>query len=130
MGAVDSGWRVASGGTVELTLGTADRQLVAKLSEDEIERLRVVLDAVVDADRRNEFSRVKLGTGAREAIGRDPFRQPGRKKRPLVPWWADLAWIVVGISFASAHHPIWQQVLGYGLALAGLGDLVARPFRR
>jgi hypothetical protein len=122
------GWRSAAmGRAVLVVLEAAPRPLQGVLTQAELDRLRPVLDATVEAAREGEFSRVRLRDAAREAIGRDPFSQAstdddddgGR-------WWPAL--VIVGglMGVLSPDRPMWLRVVS-GLFLAfGAYEVVQR----
>jgi hypothetical protein len=120
-------------GKVELTLRSGPpRPLVATLTEAELTSVADVLRGIAAAVGRGEFSRIQLGAAFQDAIGRDPFRQvtADPRRRGLSPWWADLAYIVVGLGFAADVSNTWLRLAGIGLAAAGFVDLLRRAVRR
>jgi hypothetical protein len=108
------------------------RPLVAVLTEAELASVANVMPSVAEAVRRGEFSRIQLATMFRTAIGRDPFRQAATaERRPgRTAWWADVAYIVVGLGFAAGHSNLWLRLAGWALAAIALSDLVRHVWRR
>src|SRR5690349_15635670 len=106
-GQMDDVWTVSASDateTVRLTLRLGPpRPLVATLSQAELARVADILPAVSMAVRRGEFSRVQLRTMFQATIGRAPFQQVtvAGRRRGLVPWWAGIASIIVGLGFAA-----------------------------
>jgi hypothetical protein len=132
---VEDVWTVAKSGsgTVQVTLRIGPpRPLVAVLTEAELVSVANVMPAVAEAVGRGEFSRIQLATMFRTAIGRDPFRQAATaERRPVhTAWWADVAYIVVGLGFAAGHSNLWLRLAGWALAGIALGDLVRHVWRR
>lgn len=128
-------WGVSgiAGGMVELTLRTGPpRPLAATLSEAELANAANVMPKVADAVRRGEFSRIQLGTAFDSAIGRDPFKQVTAAPRSggMFPWWADLAYVVVGLGFAANHNNLVLRIAGWTLAAIAFADLVTQGWRR
>ena len=132
---MDDVWTVSASDTaetVELTLHLGPpRPLVATLSKTELARVTDILPAVSRAVRCGEFSRVQLGTKFQAAIGRDPFKQvtAAARRRGLFPWWAGLANIIIGLSFAAQHSMLWLRIAGWALATVALTDLVGQAWR-
>ncbi|BFU46322.1 hypothetical protein KRMM14A1004_45590 [Krasilnikovia sp. MM14-A1004] len=131
---MDDVWTISpngAAGRVELTLRAASRPLVAVLSDAEFASVRTLLPEVAETVQRGEFSRVRLGTAFRNTIGRDPFRQMtgAPAQRGLFAWWADCAYVVIGLSFA-ADHSHWLRFAGYVFAAGAFGDLVGHARRR
>ncbi|MFI5932273.1 hypothetical protein [Actinoplanes sp. NPDC051494] len=110
-------------GTVVVTVPVGPRPLVARLSADELVTVRSILDEVVDAYRRDEYTRAGFADAMRVAIGRDPFRQaraPGTGPLPVRP---GAAVAFAALVFAVQSGEMWRQVAGYtvaGLCLAVL----------
>ena len=132
---VEDIWTVSRGGSeaVRATLRIGPpRPLVAVLTEAELASVANVMPSVAEAVRRGEFSRIQLATMFRTAIGRDPFRQAATaERRPVrTAWWADVAYIVVGLGFAAGHSNLWLRLAGRALAAIALGDLVRHVWRR
>ncbi|MEU4218506.1 hypothetical protein [Actinoplanes sp. NPDC026623] len=129
-------WVVAPGdaaGRIRLTLRTGPpRPLAATLTEAELASVADVLPQVAEAVRRGEFSRIRLGTAFRNAIGRDPFRQatgsPPRKG--MFAWWLDVAYVVVGLTFAAGNSNPWLRLAGWSFAAIAAGDLAGHAWRR
>ncbi|WP_250006669.1 hypothetical protein [Actinoplanes sp. M2I2] len=76
--------------------------------------------------------RIKLGKAFANLIGRDPFRQVAVDPRTsaLFPWWTDLAYVAVGISFVGDHGNLWLGIAGWTFATVTFADLVAHGRRR
>jgi hypothetical protein len=133
---VDDVWTISPGdkpGRVELTLRAGPpRPLAATLTEAELASLTNVLPEVAEAVRRGAFSRIQLGAAFRDSIGRDPFRQVtgASRRRGLFAWWADVAYLVVGVAFAANHGNPWLRLAGWSLAAVAFGDLVGPGWRR
>ncbi|GGN98761.1 hypothetical protein GCM10010112_91960 [Actinoplanes lobatus] len=132
---VEDVWTVSrnADGSVRLTLRIGPpRPLVAVLTEPELASVANVMPTVAEAVRRDEFSRIKLATMFRTAIGRDPFRQAATVERRAghTVWWADVAYIVVGLGFAASHSNLWLRLAGWAFAAIALGDLVRNVWRR
>ncbi|GIE31412.1 hypothetical protein Ait01nite_044570 [Actinoplanes italicus] len=125
------GWRSAPmGRAVLVVLEAAPRPLQSVLTEDELDRLRPVLDATVEAARAGEFSRIRLRDAARDAIGRDPFSQVEPEKDDDGGWWWPALLIVGGLmGVLSPDRPMWLRVIG-GLVLAAGLDEVFQQLRR
>ena len=122
-------WAVTRAGRteVEVLLRVGPRELVGRLTREELARVTDVLDAAVAAERRNDYSRVRLGDGLRAAIGRDPFRSPGRvaaEGEAFLPWWRALVFLVLGAGFALRHLDDWWQLFGWSVVAVALTDLV------
>ena len=125
------GWRSAPmGRAVLVVLEAAPRPLQSVLTEDELDRLRPVLDATVEAARAGEFSRIRLRDAARDAIGRDPFSQVepesdddgGGGGR----WWPALLILSGLMGVLSPDRPMWLRVIGGLVLAAGLYEVVQR----
>jgi hypothetical protein len=132
---VEDVWTISAStsGTVQVTLRIGPpRPLAAVLTDAELASLTNVLPEVAEAVRRGEFSRIQLAAMFREAIGRDPFRQATTAaRRPvLTAWWADVLYIVIGLSFAANHGSPWLRLTGWALAAIAFGDLVRHIWRR
>ena len=116
----DEGWRSAPlGRAVLVVLEAGPRPLEAVLTPAELDRLRPVLDAAGVAARDGGFSRIRLRDAARDAIGRDPFRQAASDDdEESGPWWP-IMMIFFGLTGAlSPDRPLWQRIVA-GLFLAG-----------
>lgn len=132
---MDDVWAVTPGrgGTVQLTLRVGPpRPLVGVLTDAELASVASMLPEVAEAVRRDEFSRIQLGTMFRTAIGRDPFKQATGTvhRRASIAWWAALAYIVVGLGFAAGHSGLWLRSAGWLVAAVGFGGLVEHAWRR
>jgi hypothetical protein len=124
---VVSAWEVTRHGRteVEVLLRVGTRSLVARLTRAELDRVADILDAAVAAERRNDYSRIRLGAALVEAIGRDPLRSPHVLAKPsFLPWWQVLLYLVLGVGFAVRHLAGWWQFLGWGTAAFAVTDLV------
>jgi hypothetical protein len=132
----DRGWEVTRSGSTEvlLTVHVGPAPLVARMTRAELERASEVLDAAVRAHRSGEYSRIRLGTALRDALGRDPLMSvpaaARRAGRPMFPWWLDLAYLVIGLGFATDQENGWLRAAGFLFAALAAGDLAARPIRR
>ncbi len=126
-------WTIASTDTedrVELRLVEGPpRTLVASLTREEHERLRLVLRPVEDAVLRNEFSRPQLASICQDAIGRDPFKQ--ERTVPEEPsLWSDVVPVAGGTIAATGHHAWWWRLAGGAVVAYGLYGLARRAWRR
>lgn len=110
-----------------MLLRAGPRPLVARLTRAELARVTDILDEAVAAWQRDDYSRIRLGTALREAIGRDPFRSPDRDgDRSFLPWWRAGLYLVFGVGFAVRHFPGWLQLAGWGMVAVVVTDLVQR----
>ncbi|MFB9358423.1 hypothetical protein [Actinoplanes nipponensis] len=126
-------WRVTREGRaeVEVTVTVGPRVLTGRLTRAELARAAGALDAAVEAERRGDYSRIRLGAALREAIGRDPLGSPGRDAREkLLPLALALLYVPLGIGFAVRHPGGWLQLLGWSVAAIALYDLARRGIRR
>ncbi|GAB2606695.1 hypothetical protein Aab01nite_01850 [Paractinoplanes abujensis] len=116
-------------GRITLTLVAGPpRPLTASLTEAELAAAAGILRTTADAVGRGEFSRVQLGRGFREAIGRDPFRQV--RPRTEDRWWLNVVHVFIGLAFASSVDAVWLKLAGYAFALVALGLLLHTWHRR
>ena len=114
-------------GRADVTLRVGPRILAGRVTRAELDRIAPVLDAAVEAGRRGDYSRIRLGAGLREAIGRDPLRSPGRDgRRLLLPVWVAAAYLVLGAGFGLRQHAWWLQALGWSVAAVAVADLGRR----
>jgi hypothetical protein len=121
------GWRSAPMGRAFLiVLEAAPRPLLSVLTEDELDRLRPVLDATVEAARAGEFSRIRLRDAARDAIGRDPFSQVEPETDEGGRWWPALLIVSGLVGVLSPDRPMWLRMIGGLVLAAGLYEVLQR----
>ncbi|MDI6100061.1 hypothetical protein QLQ12_15775 [Actinoplanes sp. NEAU-A12] len=127
----DDGWRSAPlGRAVLVVLDAGPRPLEAVLTPAELDRLRPVLDAAGASARDGEFSRIRLRDAARDAIGRDPFRQAATDDDEDGRWWWPALMIGAGLmGVLTEDRPLWQRVIGGLLLALGAVELI-RKVRR
>ena len=128
-----SAWEVTRGGRteVEVTLRVGPRVLVGRLTRAELEQVAEVLDAAVEAERRGEYSRIRLGRSLCEAIGHDPLKSPGSgAERSFLPLWLAALYVVLGVGFAVRHLSGWLQICGWSVAAIAVADLAERAVWR
>ncbi|MEU4623694.1 hypothetical protein AB0G04_27460 [Actinoplanes sp. NPDC023801] len=119
------GWRSAPmGRAVLVVIEAAPRPLQGVLTQAELDRLRPVLDATVDAAREGEFSRIRLRDAARDAIGRDPFRQAESEDDDGDRWWPSLMILGGLMACLSPDRPLWLRVVGGLVLVAGLFEVI------
>jgi hypothetical protein len=118
---------------VAVTLAVGPRPLVATLTQQDLERVKDILDDTVQADRRGEYSRIKLGSAMRAAIGHDPFtpsaKSSAKKDAAIFPVALAVTFVAFGFGFAVSHSSIWLQLVGYGFAAIAAADLIGRFVR-
>jgi hypothetical protein len=117
-------------GAVRVTVPVGPRPLVARLTPDELAAARPILDEAVEAQRRNEYSRVQFAEALRVAIGRDPFRQARGAGQGLLPVRADAGLAFIGLVFAVSSDEVWRRVTGCAVAVICLADLAVHALRR
>ncbi|GAA2522368.1 hypothetical protein Ahu01nite_068500 [Winogradskya humida] len=113
---IDTWEAVPRGKGFVVTIHAGPRPHVARLSAEELEIVRPILDETVEAGGRNEFSRVQFADALRVAIGRDPFRQVGRGGAAWRTARLDIAGVVIGLIFANSDDVRWRQLTGYAVA--------------
>jgi hypothetical protein len=133
----DSYWTAGpsdNGGLVAVSLAIGPQSLVATLTQQDLGRVKDILDDAVRADRNGEFSRIQLGSAMRTAIGRDPFTSstgttPG-KNPAFVPVLLGLIFVAFGIGGAVVSSSLWLQLAGCAFAVIAAGELIVRAVRR
>jgi len=116
-------------GRVRVTLEVGPRPLVAVLSAEQFDRIRGILADAVEAQARDNYSRIRLRDALRAAIGSDLFTQVTREEQGLFSPWLGMFFVFVGAGFAIEHTTVWLRIAGILFAVLALTD-VARHWRR